>query len=759
MKNRALKYTLAFAIVGIITTLLIAYVERNTLKTYEHNLPFISLGDNVKNRSIRAHLSMEELFSGDPSVNFQRDVVPIFASCSSILQGAYEGKETEIGDFKKTDDEETRAILKESIVEVEKLITVAQERWELHQSGADDDQALDSRFDAAFDRFTAILDKLIDHVNNNVEEDRTYLNYLSWISIALIALAFLVLGVMIFRLQHATDNLVQENHKQLQDQEQSVGSLSSFIESISAGDYSVDLNMEGDEKLKTTLITMRDKLRENADDDHKRNWATSGLAQIGEILRTTTKSSEELFDKIIKFVVKYTKSNQGGLFILNEENEESKYLELVACYAFERKKYIQKKISSGEGLIGQCYLEGARIYLMEVPQEYISITSGLGGANPNALLIVPLRVNEKIFGVLELATFIKYDDFEIDLIEKLAESIGSTISTVRVNESTRVLLEKTQQQAEEMRAQEEEMRQNMEELEATQEQMHRQMTELNTLKESLEKERYLFGSLMDNLPDAIYFKDTRSRFTRVSKHLADHFAASSEELIGKTDFDFQDEAHARKAFEDEQNIINTKKPMIDFLEKETKEDGTEFWMSTTKMPLVNLNGEIVGTFGISRDVTKLHTLVKELGSAQKTMQAIINNIPRAVFWKDRELRFQGCNIQFARVAGLKSPHDLIGHTDFDMPWKDHAEAYRADDLRVMNNKESRIDQEERNVNSEGVESWVLTSKVPVVNEDGEVVAVLGMFEDITERKRMEDDVQAKLKELVDLKTMLENNKI
>src|SRR5690606_2142348 len=196
---------------------------------------------------------------------------------------------------------------------------------------------------------------------------------------------------------------------------------------------------------------------------------------------------------ILRFVVKYTASNQGGVFLLNADQESDKHLELVACYALERKKYLSKRVTIGEGLVSQCFLEVERIYLLEVPQEYVSITAGQGGSNPNALLIVPLRVNESIFGVLELASFNAYEEYEIELVEKLAETIASTISSGRINESTRVLLEKTQQQAEEMRAQEEEMRQNMEELEATQEEMRRKEKHIQEMLEG-EKKRNEFNN-------------------------------------------------------------------------------------------------------------------------------------------------------------------------------------------------------------------------------------------------------------------------
>jgi PAS domain S-box-containing protein len=140
--------------------------------------------------------------------------------------------------------------------------------------------------------------------------------------------------------------------------------------------------------------------------------------------------------------------------------------------------------------------------------------------------------------------------------------------------------------------------------------------EMAILKANLEKEKYYLDALMDNMPDAIYFKDADSKVLRVSKYMATHFNTTVEDLIGKSDFDFQDETHAREAFEDEQIIQRTRVPKIDYIEKEVQSDGTEYWISTTKMPLINANGEVVGTFGMSRDITKVKMLEADRHAAE-----------------------------------------------------------------------------------------------------------------------------------------------
>lgn len=247
-----------------------------------------------------------------------------------------------------------------------------------------------------------------------------------------------------------------------------------FAENIGSGKYDSEYQpLSENDVLGNALIDMRGNLKRVAEEDKKRNWTTEGLAKFGDILRRNNDNIAKLSDEIISNIVRYTKSNQGGLFIINSENDDDKFLELTACYAWDKKKYLEQKIYEGEGLTGQAWLEAETIYMTEVPQDYVMITSGLGEANPNSLLIVPLKVNDEIYGVIELASFNRFADHEREFVEKIAENIASTISSVKINERTSKLLNESREMTEQMRSQEEEMRQNMEELQATQEEMER----------------------------------------------------------------------------------------------------------------------------------------------------------------------------------------------------------------------------------------------------------------------------------------------
>jgi GAF domain-containing protein len=215
-----------------------------------------------------------------------------------------------------------------------------------------------------------------------------------------------------------------------------------------------------------------EQVRVAHEEDEKRQWVSEGSNAIERILRSN-REKDELQDKLIAEIVKYSGANQGGLFILNEENENDVHLRLEACFAYDRKKYIEKRVEIGQGMLGQCYLEAELTMLTEIPHNYVQITSGLGEAPPTCLILVPLIDNEKVQGVLEVASFKKFEPHQIEYFKEVAGSIASFIVTIKTTLLTHQLLEASNLQAGQLRSQEEEMRQNMEEMQATQEELAR----------------------------------------------------------------------------------------------------------------------------------------------------------------------------------------------------------------------------------------------------------------------------------------------
>lgn len=235
-----------------------------------------------------------------------------------------------------------------------------------------------------------------------------------------------------------------------------------------------------------SLLHMRERLQAIAQEEQKRNWAVTGIAELGNILRDANGGSEELYLKILSYLIKYVQANQGALYIA-EQNGDTTILKMVSSYAYGKRKYITQEIEPGQGLVGQCFLEKGLIYIKEVPKEYVRITSGLGDAPPRSVLICPLLVNDEVFGVIEMASFHEFEKHTQAFVKNASEQIASVIASVKNNERTASLLRDSQQQTEELRAQEEEMRQNMEELAATQEEMARKEKEYMNKIKMLEK--------------------------------------------------------------------------------------------------------------------------------------------------------------------------------------------------------------------------------------------------------------------------------
>ena len=302
---------------------------------------------------------------------------------------------------------------------------------------------------------------------------------------------------------------------------------SEFAEDIGKGHYDATFSpLSEQDVLGNALINMRNNLRSVSEEDKKRHWATEGTAMFGELMRQNSGSVEELSSTILSKLIEYMHANQGGLFVVQEDSSsEEPYMTLEACYAWDREKYIEQKIYQGEGLAGQAWLEKDTLYITDVPQEYITIVSGLGEASPTSILIVPLMVNEEVYGVVEMASFDEYQPHEVEFMQKIAESIAATISNARINSKTQQLLSESTQMTEQMQAQEEEMRQNMEELQATQEEMDRK-------QRSMEAKEARIKAVLNNASASYVSINEQGYVDFFNSNAIETFGYGDEELEG-----------------------------------------------------------------------------------------------------------------------------------------------------------------------------------------------------------------------------------
>ena len=231
--------------------------------------------------------------------------------------------------------------------------------------------------------------------------------------------------------------------------------------------------MGEDDILGNSLIEMRNKLEQAEIDasarrkeEEQRVYVTQGIAGLGEILHLNHENIDDLCYEIIRFQVNYLNANQAMFFQADYSDPKNPVLNLRATYAYDRRKYIERQISKGDGLAGICFHERQSMYLLDIPKDYIEITSGLGKALPRNIFVVPIIAEDRVEGVIEMASFQILEKYQIEMVEQMAKSIGITLNGMRINQRTKELLEQSQKLEKEMILKEEDLKSTIAQLEA-----------------------------------------------------------------------------------------------------------------------------------------------------------------------------------------------------------------------------------------------------------------------------------------------------
>ena len=258
------------------------------------------------------------------------------------------------------------------------------------------------------------------------------------------------------------------------------------------------------------------------------------------------------------------------------------------------------------------------------------------------------------------------------------------------------------------------------------------------------QDQELLSSLLENVPDSIYFKDRDCRFIRVNAAKAVKHTTTPEQMLGQSDFDYFTEERARPAFEEEQKIMRTGEPVLGEIQKLTFEDGGIGWVNTSKVPLHDKFGRVIGTMGISRDITAQ----KEGERDQELLNELLDSIPDKIYFKDLDSRFIRVNQAMAAKYGV-SPDNLIGMSDFDLFTEEHARPSYEDEQSIIRSGEPIVGKIEKETFEDGSVAWVNTTKVPLHDRTGAIIGTMGISREVTaqvENERKLEEVQRKLED-------------
>ncbi|SMG11760.1 PAS domain S-box-containing protein [Marivirga sericea] len=632
-------------------------------------------------------------------------------------------------------------------------------------------QSLEKKYNA-FVAKHAKIKTLIDRINEEEQEAQSLYMILLYLYIFLLSsfiyciVKYLILNP-IYKISlsarelskgNLTEKIDYNSKNELGYIAQNINSMAEILENATdfttkIGEGQLDADYKGLEKdhdnsLASSLLQMRAKMQDSAKADKERSWVNEGLAKFADILRNNNDNIEELSYQIVSNLVKFMDANQGALFVLTEpedEDEEAKII-LESAYAYERRKRLKKEIAVGEGLVGQAVQEGDRIYLTEVPEDYVEIKSGLGETLPRCVLIVPLKINEEIKGVVEIASIQDIAEYKIEFVEKLGENIASTIASAKTNERTKKLLSESQEMTEQMRSQEEEMRQNMEEMEATQEEMGRAQTEM------AEKEANL-NALINNTTDSIILINTDYKIILMNDVIKNRYKGTQYEKMkeGSNALDMLGDVRDEwKGYYD--RVFRGE--ILSFTIKSSVK-GEDTYRHYDIHPIKQKDGAISGASVFSRDITKEKQLelqreenAEKLAQRGFVLNGMINNTEDTYFAINTDYEILVVNDVLKNRFKQSGIELKPGLSILTILPKDQLEKWKARYDRALAGEKLRIE-EVRELQTGNLS--IETRCEPITNDKGEVIGVSTVSKDITELKKAQEDKEKLQKELDKLK--------
>ncbi len=543
-------------------------------------------------------------------------------------------------------------------------------------------------------------------------------------------------------------NRITRNYKEkiknlledISQKDQLINKNTEFAKNIGKGDFSsLPTIISADDTIGNSLLLMRDNLVANYQKENEQNWIARGKEIIRDVLSHHTNIEILAYETLVS-LINYTNTIQGAFYIYDDT--EKKLLN-IASYAYNRKKYVNQEFRIGQGLVGQAAYEKDFIYRREIPDEYMSISSGiLGTKKPKTILLVPLISDEKLQGVVEFASL----DHDLDppviaLIRELGEIIAQTLYTLKVNTQTENLLRESQELTKRLQKNEDDLRRNAEQMQRTQKELENSNRELASQIAEVEKGQNRLFALLQNASEVITIYDSDGIVKYVSPSVKSILGFDTDEMIGKNRFD-RGESILQDAFNQLLREPHVPRTFEYHYQNKNKE---QLWLETTGRNLLN-NSAISGILFNTRDIT-VRKVAEKAQRMSGEMQALSENSPDLIIRIAPDGKFYYANPMISDYMGV-TPIQVIKKGIDEININNQIKEIFRNVLTTVLESGKKFDAETLFKTDES-ERIIHLNAIPEYNKQREMETVLFVAHDITERKRIETEIEEKNKSITE----------
>lgn len=550
-------------------------------------------------------------------------------------------------------------------------------------------------------------------------------------------LAPIIGAIIIYSALKKNTHKEAEYEKRIAQKEEIINKNAVFAKQIGEGDYKSQIEFDQDDLIGQSLLRMRDNLLKNFEKEGQQNWISKGKDLISNILRIHNNLDDLSYDVIVN-IIKYIDAIQGAFYVYDEE---SKSLINLATYAYNRKKFVSQEFKIGQGLIGQCAYEMDVIYMTHLPDDYITITSGiLGDKKPGAVFISPLITDEKLQGVIEVATIDdEISELSRQFITELSDIIARTVFNLNVNKRTEKLLYESQKMTEELKEREEQLNQNAEEMRATQEELRRSNDQLEQKMEEVQNAQKRLHSLLENASEVISIYDANKTTKYESPSVEKILGYKADEVIGQKGFTSLDENARERIDEMFNKLVESPNEAQKVEFRYQRKDGEEMWLESLGKNLLKdpaISGIILNT----RDITQNKIAEKEQRMRGK-MQALSENSPDMIIRLGIDYHIFYVNPMVEQFTGVNK--DLFAkHNMSEMEIHESIKNFLIDVVEQVKSSLDKVNTEAAFETPQG-ERIMTVNAIPEYTEEKELETVLIVAHDITEAKLIEREIQEK----------------